>query len=351
MARIAKRRVRRIPEREPTLTFIGDIPLVTPRPIERLHHARRESIAHLEQLAEDGQVEIVTREVIRIEAALGVTAEDRIVVMRPLLEELDLENPQAQDRPVKKVELPDAERGRSPSDIKRFDKAVREFAKVSANPRSSVAQLDDRLKAIANIEREASERREREWLDASRKETQALEAARGGEAEVTPAGAVHCVDRDGLRDLYSRRNSPLSNEDYEIGLRYRAGCERRDADLAATDYSDSKGGGHNHDRFIWSRLSRAQKTLLVGHIERAIALDCRGHPAALTMIRWVCGLGHSLRSKGAGRAYETNLKALLHALSVAKRAADEWDVRHGLKRPKDEQPRRSAADYIPLHQC
>lgn len=249
-----------------------------------------------------------------------------------------------------RIRLPDVERGRSPADIRRFDKAVKDLAKCAADPHSTIAQLDNKLKAVAKIEGELEERRELAWQERARAETMALEALRGGEATVSKAGVIRFTSRDGLAALYSREDSPLSQDDYEIGLRYRAGYERRHSDLAAAGIDDSGRTGHDNDRFTWSRLSRAQKTMLVARIDRAIALDSRAHPEALAMIRWVAGLGNSLRSKGAGRAYERNLDALKHALRIALKVAKAYDEEERKKRG-DNDNHMTRKDYIPLHRC
>lgn len=65
-------------ERRPTLTMLGDIPLVTPWPVEELPLATRQRIDRAELRARAGLRAEASRTILQIEADLGVTPQDRI---------------------------------------------------------------------------------------------------------------------------------------------------------------------------------------------------------------------------------------------------------------------------------
>jgi hypothetical protein len=148
-------------------------------------------------------------------------------------------------------------------------------------------------------------------------ETIILELARGGEVEEVNRGPVRMKSRDGLHSLLGVKGG-LTAAEYDAGIEFRAGWELRSSDVGSQMGTDSTGGGHNNDRFVFQRLQRAKKLTRTAIIERTVALNCMSeHPQALNMLRRVAGDGHSLSSHGSGRAFEANLKALRRALQIA----------------------------------
>lgn len=153
----------------------------------------------------------------------------------------------------------------------------------------------------------------RSELQAGVQESVALEIARGGEVQEI-GGQVWMKDRDGLRALLI--NDRLTADQYDAGLAFREGWELRGSDVGSQLGAAEGGAGHDNDRFVQLRLTRAKKLTKTASIERMIAVECRDQPACLQMLRWVAGEGNAVGAFGRGRSYERNLAALKRALDV-----------------------------------
>lgn len=155
-------------------------------------------------------------------------------------------------------------------------------------------------------------------LAAGMTETIALEEARGGEVLVLASGAAIVSERDGLFSLL-RITNPITAEQWDAGMAFRAGWEKRSADVGSQMGAGEGGGAHDNNHFVAARYERAMSTNLMNNIRLRVAQECKDEPACLQMLQWVAGDGHSIRAFGGGRSFERNLKALKRALDVAGR--------------------------------
>lgn len=214
------------------------------------------------------------------------------------------------------IELPPEERGVPPEVVAKFDYERRRLL----NPLSTPKAREDAARNIANLEANREKWGERAWQERVQAENEGLAAARGEEV-VREGPRTRVVSRDGLYSAM-RAKDGLTQKQYEIGLRYRAGWQARSADvgsqLGAVGHTSA---GHDNNRFVANRASRAMMLQALGKMERAVAIQCSAEPACLQMLRWVAGEGHSLSAFGEGRAYERNMRALKRALEVAGTAS------------------------------
>lgn len=210
------------------------------------------------------------------------------------------------------IELPANERGAPPELVAQYD---REQARLT-NPLASDKAREQARRNLENLEANRARWGEKAWQERAAAETEGLAKARG-EDVTRDGGRMRVVSRDGLYAA-SRARDALTQRQYEVGMRYRAGWQARSADvgsqLGAVSESSS---GHDNNRFVAARAQRAISLQILGKMERAVAVECSSEPACLQMLRWVAGEGHSLASFGEGRAYERNLRALKRALDVA----------------------------------
>lgn len=224
----------------------------------------------------------------------------------------------ASAQPSGEIELPDQERGRSAFDIKELDRIN---ARLTANTyRSSAARTaaekrEDDLRRREELERRPEARADQQWKRDAQAETVALAAGRGEQIAAEKSGVKRILDRDPLLSL--ARTGKLSPDQLETGLEVRLLYERRADDAGAMEYTGQPSGGHNHERFVANRFTRAKACEMIGRIERAVAVYCSAEPACLTMIRVVCERGMTVTSQGKGRAFERNAAALAKALDVA----------------------------------
>jgi hypothetical protein len=217
-----------------------------------------------------------------------------------------------------RTELPDAERGRGPEDIKMLDRLNRRLtlnAYVQTKTMSPEEQRNADLRAREHLEHTARLVAEDARDRVARAEAQALAEIRGEEVEVEPSGLRRVLDRDPLLSL--ARAGHLTPEQLETGQTVRDLYDSRAADAGAMEYTGMPSGAHDHEAFVAKRFTRAKCSEMIGRIERRIALDCRDEPACLTMLRAVCERGLSASSQGSGRGYVRNRTALARALDVA----------------------------------
>lgn len=345
------------------LTMIGDLPLVTPKPIDELHPRTIARVDQIEAAAKRGAAREAARLALALEEDLGITTADRIEALRAVepweraLEDAlqratvtltpPPEDPNAKRRkrkvpppPTKplRVHLPDAERGRSEMDIARFDKAVAALL----NPREALTEVQqkERLRAIADIEAEPHRRRDATWLEDAQAETARLAQAREEDVERAPTGRISVTSRDPLLSLL--RAGHLTTDQYDTGVEVRDMYERRSEGLGSQ--MDGIGGGssptYDNRPAVRRGIQRAKALLRIVRIESAVLtgtfraddaklIDVEGWrelfadrkatpEVALGMFRWVCEHGNSIRSASSGStSFDRNATALARALDVA----------------------------------
>jgi hypothetical protein len=156
------------------------------------------------------------------------------------------------------------------------------------------------------------------WINHANLETLALAEARGELVvrAAAPTGPACISSRDGLKALFEAGH--FSESHFAAGLGYRCGYENRSSDLRAADPAPRDHVGHDNDLYCFQRMDQAQRSLLVGKIDRAVAVNCRAFPSSLAMLRRIAGEGHSLAAWGKGRVLENNRAALVAALEQAR---------------------------------
>lgn len=208
--------------------------------------------------------------------------------------------------------LPDRERGVPAEIVAQYD---REHARIN-NPLASDKAREQARRNLENLEANRARWGEKAWREQAAAETEGLAKARGEEV-AREGGRMRVVSRDGLYAAM-RAKDGISQRQYEAGTRYREGWQARSADVGSQlGAVGQTSAGHDNNRFVANRASRAISLQALGKMERAVAVQCSAEPACLQMLRWVAGEGHSLASFGEGRAYERNLRALKRALDVA----------------------------------
>lgn len=213
-----------------------------------------------------------------------------------------------------KIELPDDQRGRSEFDLKRLDVLNARLAKGSVR-RGKLSAEESReadLKERQGLERATDVKAEQKWARGAAAESAARATASGAQVSEDKNGVKRILDSDPLAGL-----TWLTTDQFEAGRVMRDCYLRRGEDAGAMEFTGMPGAAHDHERFVGSRFLRAKATNIVARTEIAVALDCRHEPAALAMLRAVCGEGKTLTSQGRGRAYDRNCKALAMALEIA----------------------------------
>lgn len=200
-------------------------------------------------------------------------------------------------------------------ELKSLDKARAELERAK-----NAGNRDIALEKVEKIERGIRNRADSAWRSATNAETINLAEGRGETVEASK-GAIRISSRDGLRSL--REAGHITEDQYAVGMEYRAGHEARGRDLKAQNIGDGAGGGHNNDLFVASRVLRARKLEFTARVDRAVACACISRPSALQMLRAVAGEGGSLSAWGEGRALARNREALIEALDIAKKVARE----------------------------
>ena len=225
----------------------------------------------------------------------------------------------AEYRPMPKIELPDHERGMSLHDIRRFDRASSRLARVDLSPRQREIALRERetLETGPRVARDAAD------IAAGISETEALARGRGEATETDRAGVKRMIDRDPL--LTIARAGRLSEVQLDTAQTLRLLYERRAEDAGSAPFTGMPGGGHDHERFISVRFTRAKATEMLGRVERRVSIECSAEPVCLMMVRVVCERGFTIRSQGGGRQLDRNYQAFARALDVADRVLRRQD--------------------------
>lgn len=214
--------------------------------------------------------------------------------------------PSEPEKTMLAIKLPETERGVGPSALARFEKAERALANPMTKPRAR----EEHARAMARIEAAPKEAADKAWQDQTLTETMDLAEARGEEVDRKRR-------RIPTRDPLDGLSAHLTIEQQETGKRCRDCYEARAGDVGSQMGAEHSGGGHDNNRFVGARYLRAAKTVIIGKIERAIAVRCLDEPAALQMFRAVLSEGYFVSSFGKGDAFQRHAKSLARALDVA----------------------------------
>lgn len=247
--------------------------------------------------------------------------------------------PASKSEPERRVALPDAERGRNAADLAALDvlnaRLSRPYKAKGGETAEDRREAD--LKRRVELEhRLATEREKRANLEAMAR-ADLLAAGRGETVAVDHSGVRRILDHDPIASL-----TWLTADQDAAAKELRDAYDLRAADAGAQEYDGMPTAGHDHERFIANRHTRAKATVLIGQVATAIlvgqfrsvrgsAIVVQAHARferekvqphlALRMVQAVCGQGVALSSLGAGRAYARNRAALALGLDVAHEVA------------------------------
>lgn len=214
-------------------------------------------------------------------------------------------------RPILRIELPDAERGRAPATIRRWDKLQRKLR----NPKLTPKEREIVMAELHQIEAMPAARANEAWAKAALAESAELARCRG--ERVTDDGNTRrFLDRDPLVSL--ARSGKITADQLETGLAVRDLYDRRREGMGTGEFTGMPGAAHNHEAFVLRGFTRARATAMVVRVEMAVHDACRHEPAALTMLRAICEDGLPITSGGKGRNTERNAGAFALALDVAE---------------------------------
>lgn len=212
------------------------------------------------------------------------------------------------------IALPEHERGRSEDHVRRLEILNRRLAKPlpkgdrkAEKAREADLAERDALEALPAVK--ADQRWQREALA----ETEALAAQRGEAITEDRAGVRRIMDRDPLLSL--ARSGHITPDQLEVGQRVRELYDSRASDAGAMEYSGMPGAGHDHEKFVANRFSRAKVSAMVVRIEMAVHAD--GGEAGTVVLRTICMYGRSMNTQGEGRAYKRNCIKFARAMDVA----------------------------------
>ena len=346
------------------LHLVGDLPLVTPRPVDELHPRTLKRIDEIEAAVGRGDRLSAARLALRLEVDMGITTEDRIAAMTATNDwEQQLEGalqrasvtlvlpppqPKGKKRrkaapepaqPSLQVALPAHERGRAAADIDRFDKLRDEIInRERLNLKDE--QVEIREKQLAALEAKPAEDAAAAWQKAAADETETLAKARGVQTAKSPSGRLEIISHDPLRRLL--HSGKLTADQHEAGLALRDAYEARSGDAGSQmGKLLQTATAHDNDKYVKSRLTRAKATDRVQAVELAVltglyrlppplcgrvrieAFGAYAQPdatpphVALTVLRNICAHNIGLTEQGRGRAFDRNSKALLIALDIA----------------------------------
>ena len=218
---------------------------------------------------------------------------------------------------MKKIELPDVERGRSEWDLKRLDTLNARLAQPYKPRRGRTAeqQRESDLAARAELESRDGGRSKTRRIREAVAETIALAEARGEKVTEFRAGVSRILSRDPLWSLFLRGHLVVAQ--FNTGIEIRGLYAKRTEDLSTPEPTGLPSAKHDNGRFVAQRARRAVSTERIGRIELAVAGQCKDEPACLTMLRAICERDLSLSSQGEGRAFQRNARAFARALDVA----------------------------------
>lgn len=305
---------------EPTVVMIGDVRMLLPAGSPRLTAKTLGLLGKAWIAQSESRLGAVEVNVEKIEAAVwpkGFDPHEHWPVLRDIsIVTTDQRRLKERAKVAALTHVHDVHGQLTPADVKGLDAALTRRAKASDPERRSLA-----AKAVKDISARPKQRIEHRRRAADLTETVALAAGRGETVDTKPQHGAACIsNRDGLYGL-TRPTQHITADQYRIGLDYRGGYEARGADLKANTIGDGSGGAHDNNHFVGKHFERAKLLAFVARTDRAVLLQCKDHPTALQMIRWVAGQGHSLSAFGEGRALGRNRKALIAALDVATEVA------------------------------
>ena len=217
-------------------------------------------------------------------------------------------------------------------EIKRLEQRARQFAADASkhweDEKRQEAMLGQALEPVvraklAGRDVEIAEVKAAEWV---KDEYGAQVRHRSGRMKGKPVIKYETSPRVRVRDsLLSALDAGYLDEvAHAFGLQCRDDYDARGGD-AASQLGETSGGGHDNDRYVYTRMLRAWRTNRIAIVERAVAVLCRDEPACLQMLREVVGARKALSVFGEGRAVERHGKALARALRTGKAAAIEWE--------------------------
>lgn len=188
--------------------------------------------------------------------------------------------------------------------------------RASRTPRQIAAQLEAKQRErLVIAERREKARVEAVALAERMDETYRQAEARGEAPERLNTGALRIVERDPLLSLI--RAGKLTPDEFDVGIDFQELYARQAQDAGALQYGDTAGGGHDNDRYVFTRLQRAKITTQISKAEVDISFGCRDEPMAIVMFKGVVGQRKPVSSFGKGRAFDRNVVALKRALGVA----------------------------------
>lgn len=333
----------KIEPRVPIVEITGGIPVLLLCPSDYLPERDLQALRAIEAAVAAGRKVQAHRMALAFERRIGITVEDRVAAMKAASEDdamlegalvraaattVEPEKPKRRQKamrvfaPLKEqakadrapTELPAAERGRSADEVKRWNRS----RVALLNPNLTLS--DDDKEALANgmayVESSPKLRKEEAALSAHLDAQEQKARAQGEIVARSKSGRVNVLSRDAVKTLAQAKL--LNADQLETATLLKLLYEVREVDAGAMEYGDTRGAGHNHEAYVANRYERAQATAQIGHVERAILIQCSNEPECLASFRWVIGQNRALSGRGAGRAFERNLAALLRALDVAR---------------------------------
>ena len=223
-----------------------------------------------------------------------------------------------------KIALPLAERGLSPDQLARFDKAKRALNNPMTKPRAR----DAHARTLAHIETAPKEAADAAWRDRTTAETIALAQARGEEVHTTKDGRTNITTRDSLLSLI--KSGKLTDAQAQAGRTCREAYELRSQSLGAMNYSDTGRGGRDHEASIAWGIAKANASMMLPFVERFIQLRHISNPVALTMFRNILCERHTIADHGTSQSVrERNTEAFILALDAAVDGIEAWARQRG----------------------
>lgn len=348
----------------PVVLMLSGLPVVSCRPLDELTPGEQARVARIEAAQRGRNHREAARLALEFEAALGITAEERIAALAPAndldraidaalgfataayAESYVAPPPPKREKRLKGVKKPKAVKvdpleGLLPGDLTQdeIDRLTTADADLSS------PSLDVRAKAktaIASIQRSACARANKAEVSVARAEVFALEALRGSvvEQDAKAGSPIVVASRDGLETLSATRTRKdgrtipplLTRIQFVAGTYFRKDYEMADPEKKLTppdpDRLASHGGGGDGwaekqmeiQRRIWSiHLMIAGVEVRDGARSAMPALPER-HPArrAIHVLNEVAGKGTNLWNLSrSGSVRFRNSEALKRALDVA----------------------------------
>lgn len=179
-----------------------------------------------------------------------------------------------------RIELPDAERGRSARDLARLEILN---ARLANPPKPRNGKTAEEARMIDLRERDAIEtaphvKAERDAVLAGLKEAAQLAKDRGETVEEDAVGRLHIRSRDSLQNLANA--GKLTAEQVSAGRKLRTCYENRGDGLgSALTNIRTMGTSPTYDnrKAVWAGLKRGEEGILIGQVECAIRVGYFRH--------------------------------------------------------------------------